>query len=456
MGNILVYILLIVPNLLVRLFSIRQPIPTIEFGDEQVVVSGGHLHRTLMQGALLRVPPNTTAIVTNPKGLPAHFDDGEHIVYFSTSYRDIQYVDLRRRNSPFKIDGASSRDGYRICIAGYFSWQVKDEGKAALIKEPIKEIRLVLEKAIQAITTDYKRDQLVPTPGTTPINTNELTHQIYALIRNVKIFETIGLYGIVITSREGDPNQLPTPPEPSEAENRANAERISLESRRHLIPIEKEISNHELEIEQRFAEVKQRIRDKEIELDIKREAGRLEIEREKIKVETRTAALIPFMHYIVQILRNPNITSRIDSWSINSLSRVMENIAGTQLRQEDPIEGEFATNPKKVRTAKEKLTLNLVDLWTIEDYTGNRLEELHNGSIGLVIYLNTKQAMFEFDVSGPEPVISKIFLKTSKGSTLRVSNPELYLAFTLPEVIKKLNDKFGSRIKKLGGTGSWI
>jgi hypothetical protein len=132
----------------------------------------------------------------------------------------------------------------------------------------------------------------------------------------------------------------------------------------------------------------------------------------------------------------------IDSWSMNRLSRVLENIVGSLWDDPEVLTAEYRTGPRSPENAREKLSYQLVDLWKVEEYTEHKLVEQHDGSLYLLILVNGKRVEIWYDISGTDPSITKIFYTTSLGVQHDVPNPKLYNKFSLPELIQKLIDEY--------------
>ncbi len=293
------------------------------------------------------------------------------------------------------------------------------------------------------------------------INEQELIDIICEIIKATRLFQVFNLHTVVLVKRKGDLKKLPSPPpEPTEAEIRANEHKITLESRQEMLSIEREIALHEIRVEREWARARNDIREREIELEMRRNADRIELEREKVRIQAQTATLTPILQIFAQFLNasNPNWVAKKRSTNCSNweLTHLLRSLC------DDPdiltAEYRFGSHPSK--NTKEKLTYRLVELWSVEKITGFKFEELPNSDMGLIVNINTKlgtkMAMFVFTLSGIDPRISKIYLRSSKGMTFTVPNLKLYRNLDLSEVIKRLEDKYGPKKELVEGSGKWI
>jgi hypothetical protein len=427
----------------VRFFSRKRPVNPIEFSDAEVVKNSEALRRAPLFGALLFVPQGTAAVVAHPKqNILQLYQAGERVIHFPALHAFVQYVDIRRRTNTFTVPRALTGDGFLVTFDGNISWRVKDVLRVTSIRDPVREISIEVERAVRAVTIEYLHDQLVPHRGNQLISDIDFIERITQLLHRTRLFRVIDLHTIVLHARTADPNRTPPPKKPTEAELKAEANKVTLQNRKEMIGVEEEIAKHENLVKKQQARVDNKIRKEEIKLAIKQEQVRLEIERERIRAHERTATLSPVLQIFAHVLSSPGSDRMIDSWSMNRLSRVLENIVGSLWDDPEVLSAEYRTGPRSPENAREKLSYKLVELWKVEEYTEHKLVEQHDGSLYLLILVNGKRVEIWYDISGTDPSITKIFFTTSLGVQHNVPNPKLYDKFSLPELIQKLIDEY--------------
>jgi hypothetical protein len=445
----------------IRLLSRNKVVVPANFPETQVVITPEPLRRTILLGALLFVPQGTKAVVAlHPTGNPVSFQEGEHVIHFHTIYALVQYVDMRRRANTFSVEMASSRDGFLISLRGKISWKVKNEIAVAAIRDPFTEILIGVENAVRSTTIDYDHDQLVTTPGNQPVSDSELIEKISRKLNNTKLFELIDLQAIVLDSRIGDPQRTEIAKETVLQKINTRLKREKLGKRIELAEMETAVAVLEGQIEQERARVENEtrlqkaeitvreeailrpVREEAVVLEHRRDRPRLELEREKVYVQARTAALEPITKIFAHLIGDPVSNGMSNNGSIDRLNRVLEFIVGSLWHDPSILTATHSHGLPPPKNAKEELFSQLNETSSLEGFLGQNLLELPDGRWNLRILIKDNRLEFLYNLANYRPKIIGIYMVNSKDFVYTKIDPTPYASLKLPQVIRKLLEKY--------------
>lgn len=446
---------------IIRYLCRNRTADSIRFSNTQVVLNGTPLRRTILSGAVLLVPHGTKALVTlPPTGNPQSFQEGEHIIRFQTSSAYIQYIDIRRRISPFRFEKILTRDGYRIALSGKVSWKVTDEFNVVTIENPVQEILNEVEKAIRLTAYGCNHDQIVALPGNGPAETSEFITLVSDRLDRIELFKYIKVKSLILDRVKGDANRIIPPPAPTEAELLAKATKETLQNRVDMADLERRIAIHEAQIAQDRAMIANQIklqqaetavlednilhsiRERTIELELRREQPRLDFEREKIRFQGRMAAIAPATQIFTQLLVAAGHNGNGNNLNAGGLNRVLEDIIEGFTDGPNVVTAEYRDGPKPPSNAKEELIFQLMEVSTLEGFIGHNLLELPDGRWNLRMLIKGNRLEFVYNLSNNNPTIMDITITNSKDEVYRNIDPTPYSRLKLAQVIRKLLEAY--------------
>lgn len=435
----------------------------LQFADTELIITPSQpLRRTILLGSALYVPQDVNAVVArNSPGNRTLFEPGDYIITdFRSAVLFYKYVNITLRNLTIMVEDAPTIDGFNISIWLRISYRVVDPEEVANLDDPVLELIMLIEDAVRGATIRFSHNQLIPTPQSQPISNQELINWIRpelvaraaaAGARNandIEFVRGIVLRSIVIQERIADPNRRDPPRRPNEAERLVR----EAETRERIAVIENRIRLLRARTTLQEDKILNPVWERELNRELRRAKPRLDIERERVRVQA-CIALLPMLQIITQI--RPYLRSnRLYYYNYNQLYYLLEEICrpcpkkvrgrfNSDSCEPMCVDGGNGSGPRPPENAREKLVYQLADLWSLPSYVGHRLHETPNGNLVIIIQLGKKFAGIWYDVSGSNPRVERIILVRSNGVSFDVPNPNIYNVYTITELIQKLDEKYG-------------
>jgi hypothetical protein len=206
--------------------------------------------------------------------------------------------------------------------------------------------------------------------------------------------------------------------------------------------VENETRLQKAEITVREEAILRPVREEAVVLEHRRNRPRLELEREKVYVQARTAALEPITKIFAHLIGDPVSNGMSNNGSIDRLNRVLEFIVGSLWHDPSILTATHSHGLPPPKNAKEELFSQLNETSSLEGFLGQNLLELPDGRWNLRILIKDNRLEFLYNLANYRPKIIGIYMVNSKDFVYTKIDPTPYASLKLPQVIRKLLEKY--------------